>query len=411
MEKLRKHKFNSLNSGKAENIEDFFNQIIKPQFEHVNEIKKTHETLLKYIEHPETTLFLRLYGSFSKDNYDLLRRGFLTRFPDRTKMVFCDNTFSMLFTGLKLSGQTINENELIDFFNQEKLICSFGLTSNEKELSFYTNNKAVRIPLNSKGYYLAHIKPTGYGYSDLCNRNLREFFPNPDRKEWDRDSKIRNAKNNLNETQKSLLKAHFIRLVHPLNSFLVPKRDHLIYTGKNIGEELELIKYVKSYLEKEFPKEYQEFENLTLAHTFQTTDTTLESIEWFENPIAKSKLIKKKEEKPEITNSQVSDETPNEKEEELENNLLRWLKSIGMQVFTEILCPSILANPKVTIHEISEKYPQFHKFSESSKKSRLSSSKSIYKNGLIPESLQFIIDSKNTNETTRKAAFELLINF
>lgn len=410
MEKLRKHKFNSLNSGKAENIEDFFNQLIKPQFEHVNEIKNTHETLLNYIEHPEATLFLRLYGSFSKDNYDLLRRGFLTRFPDRTKMVFCDNTFSMLFTGLKLSGQTIEEDELIDYFNQEKLICSFGLTSNEKELSFYTNNKAVRVSLNSKGYYLAHIKPTGYGYSDLCKRNLREFFPNPDRKEWDTDSKIRHAKDNLNETQKSLLKAHFVRLVHPLNSFLVPKKDHLIYKGKNIGEELELIKYVKSYLEKEFPKEYQEFENITLAHTFQPTDSKLERIEWFEKPIPRNNHLKKKKEKTEIINTPASNEIPNEIEEELENNLLRWLKSIGMQVFTEILCPSILINPKVTIHEISEKYPQFQKFSESSKKSRLSSSKSIYKNGLIPESLQFIIDSKNTKETTRKAASELLLN-
>jgi hypothetical protein len=410
MEKLRKHKFNSLNSGKAENIEDFFNKLIKPQFEHVNEIKKTHEALLKYIEHPETTLFLRLYGSFSKDNYDLLRRGFLTKFPDRTKMVFCDNTFSMLFTGLKLSGQTIDENELIDFFNQEKLICSFGLTSKEKELSFYTNNKAIRVPLNSKGYYLAHIKPTGYGYSDLCNRNLRDFFPNPDRNEWDKDSKIRNAENNLNETQKSLLKAHFVRLVHPLNSFLVPKRDHLIYTGKNIGEELELIKYVKSYLEKEFPKEYKEFENITLAHTFQPANTILESIEWFDTPISKSKILKKKNVKTEILNVPVTNEILNE-EEKLETNLLRWLKSIGMQVFTEILCPSILANPKVTIHEICEKHPQFQKFSESSKKSRLSSSKSIYKNGLIPESLQFIIDSKNTNETTRKKASELLMNF
>lgn len=408
MEKLRKYKFESLNSGKALNMEDFFNQLIKPQFKNKDQIKKIHLALLKYIELPEATLFIRLYGSFS--NYDLLRRGFLTRFPDKTKMAFCDNTFSMLFTGLKLSGYTTDEKELFNFLNQEKLICSFGQTSNEKELSFYKSSGAIRVNLNTKGYYLAHIKPVGYGYSDICDRNLRTFFPNPDRKEWNIESKIRLAENNLDATQKNLIKAHFVRLVHPLNSFLVPKTKHLNYAGKNIGEELEVIKYVKKYLEEEFPVEYKEFEKITLAHEFEPTTTALENIEWFDTPIGKSKPIMEKSKKADRKKESVNLEILDNIEEEAEDKLLSWLKSIGMQVFTEIICPSILANPNITIDEISEKNAKFKQFTENSKKSRLSTSKSIYKNGLIPEALQFIIDSKNTNESTRTIASELLVS-
>lgn len=416
MEKLRKYKFKSLNSGNAENIEDFFNQIIKPQFEHLQEIKQTHETILKYIDNPEATFFLRLYGSFSKDNYDLLRRGFLTKFPDKSKMVYCDNTFSMLFTGLKLSGMTINENELLELFSQEKLICSFGLTSNEKELSFYTNSNAVRVPLNSKGYYLAHIKPTGYGYSDICDRKLRDFFPNPDRNEWDKVSKIRYTENNLDLTQKSLLKAHFVRLVHPFNSFLVPKKDHLIYEGKNIGEELELIKYVKNFLENEFPKEYKDFDNITLSHTFKATHSKIKKIEWYENPITKktsviNQVVKTKTKiDSKIREYEEQKETEVHPEYFLETKLLKWLKSVGMQTFVEILCPCILVNPEVSVEEISKKYSQFNALTEGSKKSRLSTSKSIFKLGLITEALQFVVDSKNTNETTRQKASDLLNN-
>ncbi len=426
MEILRKHKFGSLSSGKAANIEDFFEQLIKPQFENKEQIKKIHKALLKYIELPDTPLFLRLYGSFSKDNYDLLRRGFLTQFPDSSKMVFCDNTFSMLFSGLKISGHAVDENELNKYLNQNKVICSFGQTSKEKELSYYYSKGAIRVNLNTKGYYLAHMKPVGYGYTDLCARNLREHFPNPDRKEWDSNSKIRLAKNNLSPDQKKLLKAHFIRFVHPLNSFLVPKKNHLTYNGINIGEELEAIKYVKAYLEKEFPLEYKEFEALSLGHEFEATNLTIENIEWFDTPLPKSKAETKKKAskkpKSEITIKKATQEPEKEVlesvdfltveniEDELENKLFRWLKSIGMKTFTEIICPSILDNPKVTIEEIAEKYHDFKEYSIGSQMSRLSSSKSILKYGLLNEALQFVIDSKNTKENTRKKAEDLLRN-
>jgi hypothetical protein len=67
-----------------------------------------------YLNMDNKTLFLRLYGSYPKDKYDLLRRGFLTEYPCKTKISFCDNTFSMLFTGLKLANIPLTNLKLAD---------------------------------------------------------------------------------------------------------------------------------------------------------------------------------------------------------------------------------------------------------------------------------------------------------
>src|SRR5690606_18736710 len=127
---------------------------------------------------PETTFFVRLYGSFSKDKYDLLRRGFLTEYPNKYRMVFCDNTFSMLFTGFKLAGVSFTEKDIKELFLQNKLVCSFGLTRNERELSYYSPEGALKVNLNSKGWYLAHINPVGYNFE---GKSIKDVFENPDR--------------------------------------------------------------------------------------------------------------------------------------------------------------------------------------------------------------------------------------
>jgi hypothetical protein len=67
-----------------------------------------------------------------------------------------------------------------------------------------------------------------------------------------------------------------------------------------------------------------------------------------------------------------------------------------------------LSNPNLTIEEIAQQHPVFQKYSPSSQRSRLSSLKSILKYGLMEDALQFVIDSKNTKEDTRKKAEYLL---
>lgn len=89
---MKKKLFEIKNSGlpnvsaaKANDAQDFFNQIIKPQFANKELIKRTHDSLMDYIKLPDAIFVLRLYGSDSNKSYDNLRRGFLTQYPDGKK--------------------------------------------------------------------------------------------------------------------------------------------------------------------------------------------------------------------------------------------------------------------------------------------------------------------------------------
>lgn len=246
-----------LKEGRAMSAMDFFEQIIKPQFEK-NEgvIRAIHKALIKYVKSDKVVYAVRLYFSYKKVNYDRLRRGFLSIYPNGKKMLFCDNTFAMPFAALKLHGEDYTYDELVEYLHQSNVLCGFSTTEEERELAFYSCNSETRINLNNEGWYLAHILPVGYGYK---NGAISRIIPNPDRKEWEiSDDKIRYVRENLPRNIEDTLRAHFLRLVHPLNSFVVPKQSLLIYEGKNIGEEKELINIVRDYIQKRFPEEYNE---------------------------------------------------------------------------------------------------------------------------------------------------------
>ena len=408
MEKIKEYKFDTVKSGEARNIEDFFEKLIKPQFENKEAIKQIHKSLMNYLNRKDATYFVRLYGSFLPDRYGELRRGFLTEYPDKTRMVFCDNTFSMLFAGFKIANISYSEKELDDLFKSRNLVCSFGLTTKEKELCYYLPSKALKVNLNSKGWYLAHIKPAGYGFTKE-NFSIRNFFENPDRKEWDLSTKTRKAKENLNENELKMLKAHFVRLIHPLNSFLVPKKNHVDYDGKNIGEENELLLYVQNYLKKEFPEEYNEFDAITLDYSFPIQNKDLKDIKWFESEIKKPK---NKNMKP-IKEKSSKQEQMTEKDDDTEErslNLDRRLRSIGKETFI-MLYPEIKNNPEITVDEIAKKYLHYSKYTFESQRGRLSSAKSIIKSGLAEEALNNIIDSKLVDEEIKNKAKQLLSSF
>jgi hypothetical protein len=82
------------------------------------------------------------------------------------------------------------------------------------------------------------------------------------------------------------------------------------------------------------------------------------------------------------------------------------LGSIGKDVFVNILYPEIKDNPNVTTKEISERNSRFSEFS--SQESRLSSAKSIFRDGLEKEAFHLIIGSKRLRPETIKKAEEFL---
>lgn len=402
--KLENSKLPKVLKGRAADIPDFFNKVIRPQFLNTEIIKKIHSSLISYMNSNDSAFFVRLYGSYSRNNYHLQRRGFLTKYKDNVRVTFCDNTFTLLFAGMKLAGIPYTHTDLKELFNQKKLVVGFAQVSREKELCYYTPIGAKRANLNAKGWYQAHIKPTGYGYNDL---DLKTSFPNPPRNEYNIESKIRQVDRKLTNEQLHILKAHFLRLIHPFNSFLVPKKNHLDYSGINIGEENELINYVRQYIRKTFPSEYRDFDKLSIEYDIDKPNTTITNIKWFDKPKnTKQTLSKKsfnKDKKIGITEKESIDY-----ESELDINLEKSLRAIGKEVFAVILYQELSKNIDVKYNEISEKHEKYNSFTIHSQRSRLSKAKAIFRAGEETEALLNIYNSNKIKTEVKSEIFKYI---
>ena len=184
---------------------------------------------------------------------------------------------------LSNSDESLLLKDLKNLLQNRKLVVGFAQVSAEKELAYYSPIGAIRYDINSLGWYQAHIKPVGKNFSGF--HSLKKLFPNPVRDEFNNESKIRMVSKNLNEDEINVLKAHFIRLIHPFNSFLVPKPKNLEYNGLNIGEEPNLISYIREKIMDTFPKEFNEFDIKSMKYSFGKSDKLITNIKWYKLPL------------------------------------------------------------------------------------------------------------------------------
>lgn len=389
--------------GYAKNAYDFFDQMIKWQFENKETIKFIHNSILEYIKCPNAVFPIRLYGSASKDKYNMLRRGFLSEYEDGTKTLFCDNTFAMPFAALKLYNKCYKASDLIEHLNQKNVVCGFGSTTEEKELTYYICNGSSRINLNTSGWYLAHIIPVGYDFSG--KQHLSHVFKNPNRSEWSLNTEhIRHVDRKLNDNEYSILLAHFVRLIHPLNSFLIPKTRFVAYAGKRLGEEQELINIVQNYIKAEFPKEYSELKDIMQIPEQNEVINPVGEIDWsvseYEISKRRSIILKNTPSKASKKSNKIIDKY----DEDEENILYNKLRSIGKAMFIK-LYPLVKNNLEITVDEIERHFPKLKVNSTC-----LSSTRSIIRNGLDVEALEIIATSSRVNSVVCNTAKEMLKN-
>lgn len=386
--------------GLAENATDFFNQIIKWQFQHKATIQAIHKALLEYVKRPDAVFAIRLYGSAPREKYFLLRRGlgFLSEYQDGLKTLFCDNTFAMPFAALKLHGKCYTASDLVEHLNQKNVVCGFKIDKEERKLAYYKCNNYSHINLNDSGWYLAHILPVGYNFAG--KQRLTKVFPNPKRAEWELDpAHIRRVDRSFTENEYAVLVAHFLRLVHPLNSFVIPKQDYVAYDGKNLGEEQELINIVQDYVKAEFPEECAELQTLMQIPEQEKVTDTVGKIHWSvsEYQIKKwRKTIFKDKPKaaPKKRSKKVIDQYDEDKAYALDNRL----RSVGKATFMK-LYPLVKQNLDITVEEVEKVYPEYKKGkAENAKRTCLSSTRSIIRNGYEAEALEIIVNSSRMDD-------------
>ena len=57
-------------------------------------------------------LINKLSTSFKRDSYHKQRRGFLSKYSNGINVAYCDNTFTLIFAGMKLSGLSYSFEDL-----------------------------------------------------------------------------------------------------------------------------------------------------------------------------------------------------------------------------------------------------------------------------------------------------------
>ena len=153
-ENLRSASKIRLQDGSASCIEKLYDSLIKPQFKHEDAIRIIHNSILSYVDGLTPTFFLRLYGSFKRDSYHKQRRGFLSQYPSGIKISYCDNTFTLIFAGMKLSGIPYSSDDLKNLLQNRKLVVGFAQVSAEKEFKAALADK-VGTELDTKRKDLA----------------------------------------------------------------------------------------------------------------------------------------------------------------------------------------------------------------------------------------------------------------
>jgi len=384
--KLKSYKYPRLQNGEAENIEKFYNLIVAPMFANRDLLCSWHNLLVEYVNSKAPTFFIRKHGSAGRENYNLLRRGFTSIDENSKEYVFCDNTLCMTFVSMRIAKFCPDIKEFDSFIKSRNIQCGFGQVSEEKDFALYNPVVSFHPPLNALGWYLAHILPAATNYDEINNFNdyADIHFPRGDQKDWSKNEKIRSVEP-LSKKNIMVLKAHFFRLLHPFNSFLVPKKTLLRYNrGNLIGEDPNLIAYVFEQVKQLFPKEFGEFYKIAMGplEPPKPLDYEVNDISWGDK---KTTTLGQKIKPKTMLNKRQH--TKNEHDEkDITRDLVR---KIGAEAFIYFYLP-LNSNRTIPAKELASYAPKNKNWTEKSKASRASKSKKIFKEGRVKEVLELI---------------------
>lgn len=149
-------------------------------------------------------------------------------------------------------------------------------TSQEVPFRAYPKGKNPKI--NPLGWKLAHIysinkKDYNFDYKHKADN----IFHLGSQSDWKRKHNgnyiVRELSSEINDEELMVMKAHFLRLVHPINYFLVPSRK--FQTDKftnNIGELKQMTDFMSNIQQLKYGSLYDEYKNDICAISRPTND-------------------------------------------------------------------------------------------------------------------------------------------
>lgn len=281
-----------LESGKSNTIKEFYETCIEKNLPNEKVICQWDKLLDEYVQEASSILFVRRYSSAPKKRWEHIRRGFLTMFDDGFGYVFCDNFLAHYFFTMALSGFVPKYKDFKATILQRQF--PYGYMETSAEIPFRAYPKGKNPKLNNAGWKLAHLFSVNQkDYSFDYRGEVEDLFPRGEQADWVRDPRgnypVRKFSHGVSEEDKLKMVAHFLRLVHPINHFLVPMRKFENDDYNNdIGEKQELINYVYYNQKKKYPAIYEKFEKDAMVNeksitNLQDIENTVINIEYGKN--------------------------------------------------------------------------------------------------------------------------------
>ena len=273
-----------LPNGHDNTINDFFNNFVLPRLPKREIVKKWHCVLMEYTSNLSNISCCVRYGNNGskkpstqgETGYAKLRRGWLTKnTTDNFEYFFADNFFSSFIYKMALDDYCPSLNELKDTFFRHKFPYGFGFMVDKKVQEY----KGVTIEIGQNpgflgNYKLSHVFEAGSNF-DINGEVYGDALLSPLYYDIGHSEDFLNNKDHIRimeitDEAKKVIIAKFLRFSHPINYFLTPtKNKHICDTEiykKDIGEDPRMIEFVKSYLQNEYSKEYNEFLSRIMWH-------------------------------------------------------------------------------------------------------------------------------------------------
>lgn len=266
------HEVPILPDGNASNLDELFSNLIENTLPKRETIIQWNKLLLEYIEQSDAVFFIRRYASASNKQWDLIRRGFLTEYSSGLQYVFCDNYLAHYFYLMALKDFVPTINEFNELMKSRKFPYGYMETSAEKPYQAYPKGKSVNI--NKSGWKLAHLYSVNQNdYNFEYKKQSKKLFPRGEQIEWKyhngNNYPSRLIKQENTKYLRDITIAHFLRLVHPINYFLVPKPT---VSNIDIGENPYLISFMREHNYKRFDKLLLGFEELIMSKQISFKD-------------------------------------------------------------------------------------------------------------------------------------------
>lgn len=256
------------------NIADFYNDFLLSgkRIPDPKVIEAWNDILTRYVNDKSANTFIvRKYSGGKEDGKWNNRRGAVVRFSDGFEIVYADNFLAHEIYLMAYHGVApYDYNEFKELIERRELPITSG-TDIEKRIRLYP-------PANKTcGCYLAHISDVNGKYvrenssfaTELSPSESSRIYPLGTETDWTSSpDKIFHVDYQLTDEEKSIVKAHFLRFLNPMNHFVTPETKHIIHSvtpwasKKNIGEYSYLTYYVHNQKKKLFGKKYDEFASL-----------------------------------------------------------------------------------------------------------------------------------------------------